>query len=498
MLTDIESLELKIARHDRHRFETKLDISVVSGRKTAYRIETYFFIPKGLNINPITYKKSDFYNNIQNNIRYKTPRIEIEKLLDKKYTHSPLNKIEKYLESIVSLIDGEITKNLIYEIKMLGCISREILRDSTETFLNNPDGFTDGEEEILTFIHQLNSIISRIGYFRKKIFSLKTNPEVRETFGFFDDFFSLNIIEYLSVFLKAMRDKNVYKSAIGQTDAVLKSQTLHRRKMKYVMPPCTPDKSENLIYRRSILKKFVSSVLFLNIKTLESTPFYQILLGFSAAIAMLFAAVIMLLAQSRFAVNSFPFVVVLVVSYIFKDRIKDWLKIWFTSHWTKWIYDRKRKIYHTNPNKPMGIIKDAFSFVDKNKLADEILNYRRADSLGSVYEQGKPESVIKYEKEVFLNIQKSEISDIRKKDINDIMRMNVYSFLTHADDPESIRLYYDDKTGDINPAKCIRTYHINVITRYTSYNKSGVRPEYERIRLVVTRDGILRLEEVLL
>ena len=42
---------------------------------------------------------------------------------------------------------------------------------------------------------------------------------------------------------------------------------------------------------------------------------------------MLFAALITVYFQSRYAMNSMPFVAAVVISYIFKDRIKDWLKL---------------------------------------------------------------------------------------------------------------------------------------------------------------------------
>ena len=59
---------------------------------------------------------------------------------------------------------------------------------------------------------------------------------------------------------------------------------------------------------------------------------------------MLFAAAATIFAQSRYAYKSMPFVLIVVVSYIFKDRIKDWLKLVFSKGMTRWLADRKADI----------------------------------------------------------------------------------------------------------------------------------------------------------
>lgn len=498
MLEDIDVLDLKIARHDKHRFETKLDIITEVDRKTAYKVETYFFIPKGLNINFQTYKKDDFYNNIQNNIRFKTPVMSVKNLIDPDYELSPFNEIDKLLLGGQSASNDA---NLIYEIKMLGCILRGFLRDNTYIFLKKITAAKKGEigeleKKCLRFVEDLEIVINKTRKLSEKILTLKLSDELKQAFSFFDEFFNLNLAEYLSLSLKKMREENIFPTAEKEISKIIRAQNIYRRQRGYKTLANPTNTNEGLIYRRSILKKFISSALFLNIKTIEFEPVAQVFLGFAAAIAMLFTVLVLLAAQTKYAVNSVPFVAVLVVSYIFKDRIKDWLKLWLTKSWTKWIYDRKTKIYHSDPKNYIGIIKEAFSFVIKKKISKEVLGYRNIENLSSVYEHGKPESVVKYEKEVILNPKRFKIKDVRKKNITDIMRFNILAFLTHADDAKTSYLYYDDEIGKLNSADCLRTYHINAITGYTSYNKKRKQVSYERIRLVLTREGILRLEEV--
>ena len=53
-------LDSEIRFHDKQRFEMKLDIELPSPKKNSYEVETYFFIPKALNIGPRSYSKEDF------------------------------------------------------------------------------------------------------------------------------------------------------------------------------------------------------------------------------------------------------------------------------------------------------------------------------------------------------------------------------------------------------------------------------------------------------
>jgi len=88
-------LDSEIRFHDKQHFEMKLDIELSSPEKNSYKVETYFFIPKALNIGPRSYSKTNFYNNTQRYIRFTTPKISLLKLIDPNIEISPLNRIRK-------------------------------------------------------------------------------------------------------------------------------------------------------------------------------------------------------------------------------------------------------------------------------------------------------------------------------------------------------------------------------------------------------------------
>ena len=77
------------------------------------------------------------------------------------------------------------------------------------------------------------------------------------------------------------------------------------------------------------------------------------------------------------------------------------------------------------------------------------------------------------------------------------MRFNLARLIQQADDPVVDYNYLNPLSGQVERAVCSRVYHINVIVRYTYIDRDGEEQEYfERHRLVVNKNGIVRMEEV--
>jgi hypothetical protein len=120
------------------------------------------------------------------------------------------------------------------------------------------------------------------------------------------------------------------------------------------------------------------------------------------------------------------------------------------------------------------------------------------DNITSIDEEGKPERIIRYQKEVTLYPARISRAHRRGHDLNDIMRFNIDDFLRQADDPVVDYLYLDPATRELRQVQCQRVYHVNIVFTYRSSDARKKVPErVERIRLVLNRDGIVRLDQVL-
>ena len=120
------------------------------------------------------------------------------------------------------------------------------------------------------------------------------------------------------------------------------------------------------------------------------------------------------------------------------------------------------------------------------------------DNITSIDEEGKPERVIKYEKEVELFPARISRFHERRRDLNDIMRLNIDDFLKQADDPTVAYLHLNSESGQLESSQCRRVYHVNLILKYSFYDaQKHVRFRFQRIRLILNRNGIVKLEEVM-
>ena len=506
-----ELLDAKISFHDSRRIETKLDVELTSEKRNVYNVETYFFVPRALNITPATYTKTSFYNSIQTHIRFKTPQMSLDTIAaDVK--PSPLFHIKRHVAAIMAGDNSaQASDAAVEELKLLGCVARAAVRDTVKLLLEQVEALERSgargarldslRERGTLLVGSLGRLIAQVHGLRISIADPACPPRVRDTFSFLDEFLSITISDYMSLLLEKIREESSLAADLaaldGQICGLIVGQAEYRKSMGYQSVLSKGQPNQTYTYRRGVLKKFMFSALYLKIETTEWEGWLQFLFGMAAGIAMLFAALVMLFAQNRYATNSMQFVIILVVSYIFKDRIKDWFKIWFSKNWTQWMADRKTNILDPRTGQNIGYFKEAFSFVPENGVPDEIRRRRNIDNITSVDEEGKPERIMRYEKEVVLFPERVAKSHERRKDLNDIFRFSLAPLLQQADDPGVECLYLDPNGNALEPLICSKLYHVNVVFKYMSRSLSGAQQvSFDRVRIALNRDGIQRLDQL--
>ena len=243
------------------------------------------------------------------------------------------------------------------------------------------------------------------------------------------------------------------------------------------------------------MKKFISSALYLKTEISEWETLTQVLFSMAAGLAMLFAVLVTFYFQNRYTMNSLPFLFAVVVSYMFKDRIKDWLKVLFSKNLTRWTSDRKISILDPSSGERIGLLKEAFTFIPGRHVPADISRLRRLDNITSIDEDGKPERVFKYKKEIWLYPERILKYHNRRKDLNDIMRFSIENFLKQADDPSVDYPVVDPATGGIKIVVCPRVYHVNLVLKYIYGLRDCMESvHYDRIRIVLNKAGIGRIE----
>lgn len=502
----------RVKFHDRRRFEIKLDIDLDASPESAYSVETYFFVPKALNIGPHSYSKENFYNDIQRYIRFKTPKVSLAKLCDPSLETSPIKRINDKLSLILAgSKDRELLKTVYNEFKLLGCIIRGEVRDHARALIEGFETYgakKTGQlkrlfvpEGLGNFLAEIKQLITAVSALKSAVADPAVPTVIKETCAFFDEYFSLIMEEYLTPVLEALRKNAAGRRGLeeleGELAAVIVAQGRYRAAMNYPSVLDNGNGNEVIIYRRGVLKKFISSALYLKTEISEWEALTQVLFGMAAGLAMLFAVMVTFYFGNRYTINSLPFLFAVVVSYMFKDRIKDWLKVLFSKNLTRWTSDRKISILDPSSGERIGLLKEAFTFIPQRHVPADISRLRRLDNITSIDEDGKPERVFKYKKEIRLYPERIRKYHDRRKDLNDIMRFSIENFVKQADDPSVDYPVVDPASGEIKIVVCPRVYHVNLVLKYVYALKDGRESvHYDRIRIVLNKAGIGRIEEV--
>ena len=128
-----------------------------------------------------------------------------------------------------------------------------------------------------------------------------------------------------------------------------------------------------------IRKKFIESELYISLdKKKDGVAVQQIYYSIAAGVAMIFATAVVWFSQVKYGNITWPLFIVLVVSYMLKDRIKDLLRYYFAHRLGNKYYDKKAVI--TIGKNCVGEIKEGFDFISEAKTPAEVLNKREKAS----------------------------------------------------------------------------------------------------------------------
>lgn len=491
--------------HDSNHFEVKLDYSIRPEQKTNhYSIEAYFFIPRSLGVNPYTYSREQFYSDIQAYIRFKTPHLSLKSIADTNDKHSPLYRIEAKLPSLRAepRQHRRLLETLSYEMRLLGCLVRANVRDRSRMITSTVRRGTSDSPFIdnltSTFLQDLTPVFTRFRALRS-VFAEPLVPRwILETYEYVDEYLGIVLETHLTGLLENFdtceKSQDLKKSREQLVDALV-AERQYRKNAGYPSVLTVGEPNETYVYRRGLLKKFVMSVLFLEIsKEKQGQRVQDVGAAIAAGVAMLFAALSAIFAQTRYGMNTTPFIIALVVSYILKDRIKDWLKSYFAHKLTRFLADYSVDIQDPSNETVIGRCREVFSFIRRSQIPMDVFAFRHRDAVTSIEADSKPEVVLRYQKDV--RIKSATIGTLHQRlhDINDIIRFNIANFLVRTDDAVQEVKYFDPDNNRVDEMLCPKVYHINLILVLRAKDKD-VPPVIERVRVVLDKNGIKRLEE---
>lgn len=476
------TLEFKVSYKARHKVKIN-----------NFKLNVWFFIPNSLDVNKQTYDSSDFYKDLRTNIRLITPVFLLREIAGGNAT--PLHNLQKAMNDLAINPTRSNASEYEYQIKMFAAIFKSALREQLNFVFDQSHASDDRERLIENLIFEVKNILSK---YRELASVIKAPTITKEQFSYFsygDEFIcNLSLKEIFGLLYKMETNAAIdlpEKLKIEITHFLEMEETYKVKQNYAVFNPLDKKMNSEIIFRFGALKKYIESDLFLNANKKKDgvliENFYQ---SIAAGLAMIFATAVAFSVQRTFGNFTLPLFVALVVSYMLKDRIKEYMRYYFASKQSGKYFDNKTTI--SIKENEIGWTKESFDFMSESDVPAEVLRVRNRLPLLEAGNRFSKEKIILFKKTVCLD--RKELDENTTFDIAgvvEILRLNLTSFMRKMDNPE-FPLFTLDENKEIERISGTKNYFLNIVTQSKFENSET----YQRFRVTFNRNEIVDIKKM--
>jgi len=486
-------IEEVVKVHDKFSVEIKMGYEARKDRKVnEFSVKTWLFIPSKLDINSSTYKKEDFYNDFNSNIRLITPPYLLREIAHG--DHSVFSYLKEAFVKVANYPGPKNEANYEYHIRMFHSILKSALRREIQHILNN-DMADDRRYLIDAYIENVRTIAQHYRDLRPIVNVPTIQKEMFDYFLFGDEFMSNQFEQHSGYLYRGLRKKYLadFDRSKDEILKLIREEIAYKRANGYlVVEKDTPDRNRWLVHRRSVFNKYFEGQLLLSSrKKKEGLFMMQLLYSVAAGMAMIIGAALTFIFQKSLGGFTIPLYIALVIIYMLKDRIKDLSRHYLIGKINKRFFDHKTVI-RVKGDEKIGWCKESFDFVSEDSVPLRVMKHRNRSRIIDIESRGVGEKIIFYRKLLRLD-QKALDNSYGNYNITgvvDIIRFNVSRFIQKMDNPE-IPLYYlnTDKFEKLSGEK---VYFMNMVLRFKLDDETA----YRRYRIIFNRSGIKKVEKV--
>ena len=482
-------ISIQAKKHDNYSVEFKFGFnSKDDGIVDDFSVNAWMFVPNSLDINPENYGKKQFYRDIKSNIRLITPVYLMRDIA--RDTSLPLELLSQALEKVAGNQHQADLDSYQYHLKMFAAIFKSALRDQV-AHIASARSLESADYLVKDFVESTKQVLDKFRGLYHIIDVPTVTDNTRSYFRLCDEFMS-HVVEMRTIrLIKTMDSTGSRDDLRSMLMDLIRGEREYKVSRDYGVLNGDSRHDRQLVYHRGMLKKYIESELYIRLdKKKDGVAIEQIYYSIAAGLAMIFATAVAWFTQVRYGNITWPLFVVLVVSYMLKDRIKDLLRYYFAHKLGNKYYDKKAVI--TIGNNRIGVIKEGFDFISESKVPEKVLRLREAAS--SVEDESRifEEKVLLYRKHVTIDDNTLAASDnYPMRGINEIMRLHLTRFTQKMDNP-SVPIDAVDESGNIVSMDVQKIYHINVVFQLRHDSET----EYHHFRITMTRNGVLSIEEI--
>jgi hypothetical protein len=516
-----DNLSAHCTIHDRSQFEVQFNYDVAADHLSAgqaiehYRVEAYYFFPSNMGISALSFPRDSFYRSLYGYIRFKTPDISELTLLDPLSRRSPLNALSFHLKQL-DMGDTSAEDKAVNEARLFGCIVSSLLRarakdldermQAAKSRPGDAAAWRELEGALGDFLSELPELLERYRGLVAEYRTLEARlaPTTLARLGHVDEFLTYRFDHTLAELhfqLQSTWEAPTRLAKISdRLHAVAEQEGEHRARHGYIsLAPGDDDALALYTYRSGALKKLIEQVLYLDVKTIQETARWK---NFAAMVGAAVAAIWASLTNTGalLYVNSANIVLTMVLfalAYVAKDRIKELLRESLWNRISRYFPDNKLLIHDPTSDIDVGKCKERVIYLTKAGVPADVLRVRNTQHVVDL-DQERKETVILYQNDLRLYAREILGEHKRRTDIKHILRFSVEDLLARLDNPTARVQFYDPASRIFCRVRAPKVYHLNVVFRLTHWDERNRReePYYHRIRVILDKNGIHRIDTV--
>ncbi len=513
----VADIASRAAVHDRFQFEAGIDYDLLAGDPGArkrYEVEMYLYVPTAMGIRSDTYARDRFWADLTNHLRLRTPDVGRWDAITPDAWSLP--SLERYFEHHLHHDERQrLIPLVVQEAKLFGCLLY------TQLKALSGDHSPGVPREGLRTDQRLAKVVALLKAYRRLYIAILTeqpvivDDEVRRALGLVDEYLSYRLEASLITFVGRAEQGTEPARLADVARQALSDEISYRRLAGFVYiggEASEGASAEAFAYRLGLLKKFVTSVLYLDVESVKKEGLYKnAVAGAGAAVAAVITAMVDFQRFKAVAANDWGWRVFAVVgigvfAYVFQDRIKDIAREWFNDRLKRYLPDHEQRLLHAHYEEDgrahrvlIATCRQFMRWLKPHGVPPEIRYIRETGSRGTL-DPDRSEVVIHYFKRLAIqpNALAAELAHVRL--IRDVVRFDLSEFLVKLADPSKQLAYFHEEAGVVT-VEAPKVYHLNAVFRYAVVEERPGAPArhrvaFERARIVVNKRGILRMEQV--
>lgn len=489
------SIKCSLGSRGASQLELKVTYPFRNRRKSRFQAELYFQIPRQISISMDERGRRDLLDDTRSQTRFNVANMPLSWLTDTTGSDSPIGRIYREMDKLQET--GRINESrVIYELRTFGNLFTvqlkslvKLLQNALRNSPDRADGLAAGRETV----RDAKNALKQFRELGKLFLDPSISENVRSAHALVDEYTGDQAVRYLLGLTTLISREPSLQKFSEQLEKFLLKELAYQTERGYSairadnISPEDLKALEKLITRESRLKKWVQKVLYLDVAE-SGVPrrIGHILAGIAAATAMSVAVIAAFYANRMFASYSLPWALLIVGSYIVKDRIKETLRAALVHFFPMAVTDRTRLLHDPATDKSVGRARLSIREVDIKDVPARSI--RLEDTL--TLQETVDYHALEFVTAVRLNGSLLLKNHRRVNGIVDIMRIRIDQWLRDLDAPaKSMRLFRENQTVAVTGP---RTYQILVSVHLkTDRDRSSIVKHWT---VTLDRNGIRRVE----